>query len=72
MVTAAMDIEAVMVMDTVAATAMAADLQRAAVAVSVLEHGVAAVVVNSNSLFRIDTERLHLPVKVAPLKTEQL
>jgi hypothetical protein len=56
----------------VAATAMAADLQRAAVAVSVVEHGVAAVVVNSNSLFRIDTERLHLPVKVAPLKTEQL
>jgi len=74
MVTAATGIEAVMVMDTVAATAMVGDLQRAVVA----EHEVAAgdeaavVAVNRNSLFRIDTEGLHLPVKVAAFKAEQL
>ncbi len=71
-----MDIEGVMVMDTVAATGMAADLQRAAAAVSAVEHavavGTAAVIVNRDSFFRIDTESLHLPVEVAPLKAEQL
>jgi hypothetical protein len=78
MVTAAMDIGVVMVMGTVAATAMVVDLQRVVVAVSAGEHVVvvgaaaAAVAVNCNSFFRIDTEGLHLPIEVAPLKAEQL